>query len=324
MKRILLLGISFWVFLVCATAQNALSLADINIRDPFIYADETTQTYYMYSSVTSKVSSCGGSRGGVMVYKSKDLKSWNSPTEVMVLPEDNWITGKIWAPEMHCYKGKYYLFATVNTDLIWKGGLNGGCSYTWRGTQIFWSDSPEGPFQTFDDKMPVTPFDEMALDGTLWVENGKPYMCYCHEWIQANDGEVKLLPLKEDLSGADGLSVRLFCASAAPWVEKKNTMVTDGPFLYRNKVGRLLMIWSSFTGSGYAVGLASSVTGKVVGPWKQHEQPLYTKHGGHAMLFRDFSGQLHMVLHAPNSPGGAERAVLLDVEETADGLEVRE
>ena len=311
------------LMLVCAIAtchaQGSLTLNDINVRDPFIYADPVSKTYYMYTSRNdeSAASINGDSRGGVAIYKSKDLKHWGEPKQVLVLPEDNWVSGHIWAPEMHCYNGKYYLFATVNTNIQWSEGL------TYRATQIFWSDSPEGPFRAFPDKMPVVSLDEMTLDGTLWVENGQPYMVYCHEWLQVDDGEVRYIPLKDDLSAASGPSRLLFCGSAAKWVKrdyKNGAYITDGCFLYRTKKGKLLMIWSSFTERGYAVGLAQSVTGKIVGPWKQFDKPLFDQDGGHAMLFKDFKGKLHMALHAPNSTGGQERAHILDVEETEDGL----
>ena len=44
--------------------------------------------------------------------------------------------------------------------------------------------------------------------------------------------------------------------------------VTDGCFLYATKTGKLLLIWSNFGNEGYAVGIAESTTGKILGPWK--------------------------------------------------------
>ena len=108
--------------------------------------------------------------------------------------------GLIWAPEVHCYRGKYYLFATINSDIVWKKEQKGWPPYIWRGTQIFRSNSPEGPFVPFSGDR-HTPADEMALDGTLWVEDGIPYMIYCHEWVQIADGSIKLVELSSDLSG---------------------------------------------------------------------------------------------------------------------------
>ncbi len=69
------------------------------------------------------------------------------------------------------------------------------------------------------------------------------------------------------------------------------------------------MIWSSFTKAGkYAIGVARSESGELSGPWKHDPEPLNTDDGGHAMLFRDFSGQLRISYHAltaPRIPGSA-------------------
>lgn len=64
--------------------------------------------------------------GGVEAYKSKDLKNWEGPVRVFTVPVDNWITGEVWAPEVHAYKGKYYLFATLNSSLEWKKNKKDG------------------------------------------------------------------------------------------------------------------------------------------------------------------------------------------------------
>ena len=231
-------------------AQNrTYTLDDINIRDPYIMPVEKEGVYYMYAS--SGVSENGKHYGGVVAYKSRDLKTWEGPVRVFDVPRDNYLTGSVWAPEVHKYKGKYYLFATLNSDVRWKGPKAGHPAYNHRATQIFWSKSPEGPFLPFEGKAPHTPLDEMCLDGTLWVENGTPYMVYCHEWVEALDGEMNLVELKKDLSAPVGAPQRLFCASAAEWStgsdrKEYKTYVTDGCFLYRSKTGKLLMMWSSF------------------------------------------------------------------------------
>ncbi len=66
-----------------------------------------------------------------------------------------------------------------------------------RGSQILVSDSPAGPFTAFK-KRSTLPTDMMTLDGTLWIEDGIPYMDYCHEWVQISDGAVGYVQLKDD------------------------------------------------------------------------------------------------------------------------------
>ncbi len=308
--------------------SNILKLTDIHIRDPYILADNKNEIYYMYKSSSTK-DPTGEAKGGVEVYKSKDLLTWEGPIRVFTVPENNWITGGVWAPEVHEYKGKYYLFATLNSNIIWKKLREHWPAYTFRGTQIFHSDSPEGPFLPFD-LTPHTPIDRMALDGTLWVEDGIPYMIYCHEWVQIVDGTMEIVTLSPDLSIPIGHSTTLFCASSADWSTGSihpsplpTSYVTDGCFLYRTNTGKLLMIWSSFMNNEYAIGIAESVTGKVTGPWKQQDKPLFTKNGGHGMIFKTFDGKLCITLHQPNYPGGAERAHIFELEDIGETLVLR-
>ncbi len=310
------------ILMTISSFAQSLTLKDIYIRDPFIMPVESEGLYYMYA--TSSVTENGQSYGGVQVYKSKDLQKWEGPFRVFDVPRDNWLTGVVWAPEVHEYNGKYYLFATLNSDIVWKAAKEGYPPYIHRATQIFWADSPEGPFKPFDNKIPHTPMGQMCLDGTLWVENGTPYMIYCHEWVEMQDGTMELVQLEPDLSAAVGQPVRLFCASAAEWstgnkAGEDRSYVTDGCFLYRTRTGKLLMIWSSFKGGSYAIGIAESMTGKVIGPWRQQTKPLFDKDGGHGMIFRTFEGGLRVVLHSPNG-GGLERAHLFEIEDCGDTL----
>ncbi len=327
MKNIILL-----LALCAATAgavraqEKTLRLDEINIRDPYILADSRSGRYYMYRSTGSD--DRPDPKGAVEVFTSDDLEHWSGPVRVFDVPDDNWITGRVWAPEVHCYKGKYYLFATLNSDIEWKKRDRNMPPYTLRGTQIFEAGRPEGPFLPVGDKLPATPMDEMALDGTLWVENGRPYMVYCHEWVQIGDGAMKLVELKKDLSAPAGQPVTLFRASAAPWSTgsgegDEKTYVTDGCFLYRTRTGKLLMLWSSFMNGEYAIGIAESTTGRITGPWRQQPEPLFNRNGGHGMVFTGFDGVLRLVIHAPNSPAGAERARIFELEDAGATLELK-
>jgi GH43 family beta-xylosidase len=308
-----------------STSNRKIDVNDLRIRDPFIFADEKTKTYYLYRQIANgRGDSVQGVRG-VEVYQSKNLKIWTGPQIVYQQPDNFWANAQVWAPEVHFYQGKYYLLVTFSTNRSING--NGGPWLPARGTQILISDSPIGPFKAFENKA-HTPSDWSSLDGTLWVEDNIPWMVFCHEWTQITDGAVELLQLQPDLSGPVGSPQLLFHASEAPWSKNlkdlgfdANGLVTDGPFLYRTKTGKLLMIWSSFGSSDYAVGIAESTTGKVIGPWKQHEKPLFKADGGHAMIFKTFSGQLMLCFHQPNKRG-PERMKLFRLNDVGHTLRI--
>lgn len=229
----------------------------------------------------------------------------------------------IWAPEIHAYQGKYYLFATFSSTTQFLEQWRNWRPRVRRGTQVLAGDSPLGPFRAFSNE-PTLPADMMTLDGTLWVEDGVPYMIYCHEWVQITNGTVEMIQLTDDLSATVGEPTRLFFGSDAPWNRpsaREGCWVTDGPYLYTSKSGKLFMPWSSFSDTGYTIGVAVSESGKLAGPWVQQEEPLYTDDGGHSMFFRRFDGQLMMALHTPNG-GPQTRIRLFEVEDTGDTLRV--
>jgi GH43 family beta-xylosidase len=291
----------------------------IRIRDPFIFVNPPKHMYLMYASADSAPQQSHG----VQVYASKDLFRWTKPRQVLSL--DNIAkVAEVWAPEMHEYKGKYYIFVTLglNQPIPTEAGKPAK-PLTMRGVYVFVADSPYGPFQSFKTTS-HTPENWSALDGTLYVEEGKPYMVFCHEWTQIVDGTIEYMPLKDDLSGAAGKPETLFRGSDAPEADKNpNTMkVTDGCFLYRSpKSKKLYMTWSTLIpGKNYCVVLAESESGKLAGPWKQ-QRLLYTQDGGHSMFFRSFDGSLRMALHQPNNSPN-ERLRLFKIVESNGTLKI--
>ena len=59
---------------VLSAQEKTYTLQDINIRDPFILPVEKEGIYYMYAS--SSVKENGLHYGGMVAYKSTDLKTW--------------------------------------------------------------------------------------------------------------------------------------------------------------------------------------------------------------------------------------------------------
>ena len=314
----------------CAPAAPAtafpLTADSIPIRDPFILTDPEAGLYYLYARTAfeTSVGSIPPVPVGVQVYLSRDLVNWSEPRVVLTLPDSSWARDKVWAPEVHPFEDRYYMFVTLTSterlaDQRPAAAREGWPELVRRGTQIFVGETPTGPFEAFANE-PQTPVDWMALDGTFWVENGKPYMVFCHAWQQIEDGTMVVAPLSPDLSRAVGEPQILFRASDAPWGDfNRRGYVTNGPYLHRLQDGKLILIWSSYGTQGYAVGQAVSASGSVFGPWVQSKQLLFEANGGHAGLFRDLQGKLNLVLHQPNSPRGAERMRIFPLEER-DGL----
>ncbi len=251
-----------------------------SLRDPFVVAEDGV--YYMYGT-------------GWKMYKntSGDLRGpWEGPVDVVETPED--CKGDKWAPEVHKYGDRFYMFTTYRSKTTGH-----------RGCAIFVSDTPEGPFTLHSDGH-VTPADWDSIDGTLYIDpEGKPWMVFVHEWTSTDDsiGRMAAARLSDDLKEFITEPVELFRADDPVWSEGQ---ITDGPFMYRCADGQLLMIWSNSDRFGYCVGVARSASGEVTGPWTQDEVPLYSLghsglyNGGHGMIFTSFEGDTYVSMHNNN------------------------
>lgn len=270
-----------------------MNINEILLRDPYIL--EKDNTYYLYGS---RVGAIAGKPGfdyqdGLEVYKSKDLITWSKGKSLF--GDKGFFEKKceLWAPEIYCYKGKYYMFVTIKRYNDSKNKC--------RGTYVFTCDTPDGEFKLHSETA-ITPAEWECLDGHLYIENDKPYMIFCHEWEQATDGEFCVIEMDEELKHSVGNAKVLFSASSADWVVSKgnNVYVSDGPFMFRED-GILYMLWSSFTDKGYAIGLSYSESGSVMGEWKHCSKPIFDKDGGHAMLFNTVDNIRKIIFHTPNA-----------------------
>lgn len=236
---------------------------------------------------------------------------WVKVGAVAEMPK--WATKNRWAPEVHFYKGAYYLFGTYYSERTGR-----------KGCAVFKSSSPEGPFVEISDGH-INPPDMECIDGTLYVdEDGTPWMVFVHEWNHTGDGVGRMCAAKmsADLTHFTSDVITLFRATDPVWAEK-DSIVTDGCFMYKCKTGELLMIWSNFEPEGYCVGVARSDNGKVDGNWSQDSELLFSKAlsgeygGGHGMIFTALDGKQYMSVHSPNSPRPetGERTVFVPIIE---------
>lgn len=271
----------------------------IRLSDPFVLADEATQTYYMTGT-------------GGLLWKSRDLELWEGPYRVAETDSTSWMGPRpmIWAAELHQYQGRYYYFATFTNNKIIIDNYDGR-DIPRRASHVLVSDTPDGPYRPMADST-YLPADRPTLDGTFWVDtDGKPYMVYCWEWLQNLNGTIEKIELKPDLSGSVGEGKLLFHASDSPWSREKDAegndkpnRVTDGPFLFRTSTGRLGMIWTSWIYDIYVQGVAYSESGTLDGPWVQEPDPITPMNYGHGMIFRAFDGRLLLSCHSHYNDNG--------------------
>lgn len=280
-----------------------LKSSDINIRDPFILNENGM--FYLYGT---RARNFGQGVQGFDVYTSDDLEHWSEPVECFNSEKHGYNRGVNWAPEVHKYNGAYYMLATFTKE----NGL--------RGTYALRSDSPLGPFDKYSDGA-LTPYDWEALDGTLYIENGKPYLVFCHEHTQIIDGTICYVELSEDLSRAVGEPVTLFSGSSPYWADKKPAgehYITDGPFMYRTKSDALLMLWSTFIKGKYVECIVRFKNGSIKDEF-EHLAPIIDDDGGHGMIFKA-DDKIYLTFHTPNQTN-YERPKFIELVEKCDTIE---
>ncbi len=276
---------------------------DINIRDPFVLVEND-----MYYLIGTRGADFGQKTGGFDVYKGNDLENWSDPVQVFFSEKYELNRSANWAPEIHKYNGRYYIFATFEQK-------NGN-----RGTYSLVSDTPDGEYILCSERA-LTPENWWSLDGTLYVSpEGEPYLVFCHEHVQILNGTICYVKLNDTLSEAIGEPVVLFKGSDASGARCNagRRYVTDGPFLYRGINDRLYMIWSTVIKGQYYQCIALSDNGDIDGNWIQLE-PVFTEDGGHGMVFRDIEGCLRLTLHCPNC-SLCERPVFFKLRDTGETL----
>lgn len=283
-----------------------MNIDDINIRDPFVLKDG--DTYYLYGT---RAVNFGKNTAGFDVYSSNDLIEWRGPQVCLDSNKYNLNRDVNWAPEVHKYNSRFYMFATFTKE----NGL--------RGVYILSADNPTGPFKPYSNGA-VTPDEWECLDGTFYLsKNGKPYLVFCHEHTQIINGTVCYLELSKDLKQAVSESVCIFSGSSPEWADKKpqgEHYITDGPFMFRTKTDELLLIWSTFIKGKYAQCAAKSDNGEIDGIFT-HLPPIVTNDGGHGMIF-SFGEKLMLTFHTPNKTL-MERPVFKEIEDLGGEIKLK-
>ncbi len=261
---------------------------DVSLSDPFVLPDPVSETYFMTGT--------GGD-----IFQSLDLEVWTKLPWALNTNGIDWIganhtapsPGKIWAPELYYKDGDYYDVVTFTNDNATTEGTN----HSRRSVHILKSDKPNGPYKKIEGGDAIyLPASKMAIDGSIWEEDGRLYLVYCYEWVQAGDGAIEYVELKSDLTGTIGESHHICKASdGRAW---NTDAVTDGPYLFRTQTGRLGMIWTGWRSGVYVQSVSYSDNGKINGKWTHSKCPITPDNHGHGMLFRTFDGQLLMSIHS--------------------------
>lgn len=300
-------------------ASGPVTFDSLSMSDPFIYPHEETKTYYLTGT-------------GGRLYKSKDLKTWESLPSPIDL-SGTWMNGLFLAAgEIFHIGDKYYYAGTWSDHSTIIQAVPRRYNVPRNQTQLLVSDSPEGPYTPLvkEQEFCLGPEDWDIIDGTLYEENGTNYMVIVHEWTQLIDGTMAYMPLSDDLTHRTAEPTTIFRASEAPWSKEMNSIgeatfgmkmpgwVTDGPQMFKTQTGKLGMLWSTWGENRYLQGVAYSESGSIKGPWVQAEKPLKDDNSGHGMIFTTFEGKRLLIIH--HDAGNGRKPQLYEIDDSGDEL----
>jgi len=297
---------------------TTITLGEMSMSDPYVFADPATKTYYLTGS-------------GGAIYKSKDLKTWTGPYGAYDT-RGTWMEDAkfVAAAEIHQVNGKYYYAASFGSNEL-VDVVPRRYNVRRHQTMILEADKADGSYKlkNTDPNYDYLPHSWDIIDGTIYVENGQPYMVFVHEWMQTFDGTMEYVKLSPDLSKTISEPEMLFRASESPcplemvgngemtYGLKLPGWVTDGPEMFRTKTGKLGMLWASWGAKRYLQCVAYSQSGTIEGPWIQEPKPFIDNNTGHGMFFTTFEGKRMFIVHHADGDG-PRKPQIWEVDDSGD------
>ena len=270
---------------------DTVSVDTMDIGNPFVVYIQKSDAYYMTGD-------------GGHVWKSKDLRSWVGPYNVLAQDTTSWlgVSPTVLSAEIHKFAGKYYYMATFVTD-----------GYHSCATLV--ADDIEGPYRTIDNKCFLLDVSEKSAHPTFSTDVFKKgYMIYDHLGEQCGDGTVQVVLYDDDLGRRLGEAFVMFTASQVPWSyrnvngERVASPILESPFMFYSGDEGYGTLFVARIDDEKAIGVAYSETGTLNGPWIVEDEPLL-KGFESVSLFTDYDGTLVMVAGKDTIVDGVKKSV---------------
>lgn len=213
---------------------------------------------------------CRSSRGGIYVSRSPRLEDVCRAPAVLVWrpPQGTCYSRDIWAPELHCLDGRFYVYLSADD----------GCNENHRMYVLEGGADPQMPFalkaKLADDG------DRWAIDGTvLATEQGK-YLVWSG-WVGSSNVRQSLYVARlANPWTLAGDRVRI-STPERPWELNGRPLVNEGPAVLHGRDGRLFVVYSA-SGSwtdDYCLGLLELAGDDPLRPacWVKSREAVFTR-----------------------------------------------
>lgn len=260
--------------------------------DPWIVYD---RGHYYYTATLDP-------SGGVWIWKTRTLGELERAEKVKVYeaPPDGERSRQIWAPELHRFGGKWYLYFTASN----------GVDETHR---IYAMESrgadPLGPYElkarVFDPAR-----DGWAIDATVFRHtDDRLYFLYVGH-VPGNGNGIYIAPMSDPWTVSGGGS--LIAQADHSW-EKVRYPINEGPVILRHG-GRTFLIYSaSDTGTpDYSLGMLTLAGGDVTDArsWRKSPRPVFAQNvaggvfgPGHNGFFKSPDGKQDWIIYHGKEAG---------------------
>lgn len=234
--------------------------------------------------------------------KMSDLPTASSQT-VWTPPAQGAASGNLWAPELHFFDGKWYIYYTAGPD-----GTNLGLQRTW----VLENANADPTIGTWTDKGRLynATADFWAIDGTVLEQNGNRYFIWSgHNGIDAVQ-RLYIARMSNPWT-LTGPRVELSHPEFA-WENVGPPYVNEGPEVIKHGSKTSLVYSASFCGTDqYALGLLTASTTAdpmLLTSWTKSTQPVFSQSPanrayatGHNSFFKSKDGQEDWIIYHANS-----------------------
>ncbi len=296
------------------TAQT-IPTDSIHLGDPF--ALRVDSIYYLYGTRNTN--------RGFPVYRSTDLKHWETLGLAYRRSEDSYGQRAFWAPEVIAYHGRYYMTYSAIGPVD---------SLGYR-LCLAESPTPAGPFRDVATPWLTYP-GWKTIDAHIFVDSdGTPYLFFNRVGIRGQGrqmyGNIYVVQLSNDLMRAE-TKPKLVVQSSQNWEAADpayNSNANEGAFVFREGATYYLTYSSGhYKSPRYGIGVATAPSPQ--GPWtKSEHNPLLQsdlRRGrsgpGHASVTTSPDGQQRYLVyhvHADPERPGPDRTVRVAPLSVKDG-----
>lgn len=282
--------------------------------DPYVMLAEDGWYYFTasYPVCGTEENRQGIGYDRIILRRAKTIQGLADAKEVTIWHQNtsNKTWRYIWAPELHCIDGSYYVLftASVEENNVW--GIRPHMLKC-MGEDLMepsnWNTPDESNLYRMEGAAgDEVPFRDFSLDMTYFTNGGKHYVAWAQK--ENNLSDIYLAEIDPKQPWKLTSPARLLTTPEYEWEMQGNVMVNEGPFALKHNGKIYLAFSASAVDYTYCVGILEAEENADLlreGAWKKYDYPFLTSADfkdqcgpGHNSFTTDENGNVVIVYHA--------------------------